>query len=74
MKRIKVLGLVLSAALLLGLLSGCGTGQPIPDGMDEQALLDAGRQVVELMQAGEYETVVSMLREDIRRGPMRAGL
>lgn len=50
--------LVLSAVLLLALclLAGC-SGNPIPDGMDEQAVLDAGREVVSLLNAGEYQEV-----------------
>ncbi|MBE6956759.1 MAG: hypothetical protein E7450_04830 [Ruminococcaceae bacterium] len=68
MKRKRALGVVFAGVLLLGVLSGCSlTGtKPIPKGMDKEALLTAGEEVVNLLLAGEYETVVGMLREDIR--------
>ncbi len=68
MKLKRMLGIVCAGALLLAVLSGCSLSgtQPIPKGMDEKALLAAGEEVVELLLDGEYETVVSMIREDIR--------
>ncbi len=68
MKLKRWLGVVCAGVMLLCVLSGCrpmGT-KPVPKGMDESALLSAGEEVFNLLQAGEYETVVGMLREDIR--------
>ena len=41
-----------AALLMLSLLSGC-RGTPLPEGMDEEELLSAGQEVVELLVAGE---------------------
>lgn len=53
-------------ALCLLLLAGC-QGKALPEGMEEQALLDAGREVVLLLVQGEYEAVHALLREDQQR-------
>ena len=68
MKLKRLLGVVCAGAMLIAVLSGCGmTGtQPIPKGMDEETLLTAGEEVVNLLLDGEYEAVVERLREDIR--------
>lgn len=68
MKLKRLLGIVCAGAVLVAVLSGCGmTGtQPIPKGMDEETLLTAGEEVVNLLLDGEYEAVVEQLREDIR--------
>lgn len=58
---------VLMAALLLMsavLLSGCN-GKPLPEGMEEDALLDAGREVLLQLVAGDYETVRGEFRSDV---------
>ena len=68
MKCKRLLGVVCACAMLAAVLTGCspvGT-EPIPKEMDEETLLAAGEEVVNLLLAGEYETVVGMLREDIR--------
>ena len=59
------LALGLAALLMLSLLSGC-RGTPLPDEMDEEELLSAGQEVVELLVAGEYQAVYDLFREDIR--------
>ena len=55
------------AAVLLGLflLAGC-KGKPLPDGMEEDAVLSAGREVVELLVAGDCQSVYDRLRPDVR--------
>lgn len=50
---------------VLLLMVGC-KGEPLPAGMDEEALFTAGKDVVLLLVGGEYETVHGMLREDLR--------
>lgn len=54
-RRLKIFG---AAALLLSLclLSGC-SGKPIPEEMDEETVLNAGREIVSLLNAGEYQEV-----------------
>lgn len=54
------------AALVMALLllAGC-QGNPLPDGMDEASLLEAGRDVVLLLVSGDYESVRAALRPDV---------
>ena len=68
MKLKRLLGIGCATVLLIAVLTGCSiTGiEPIPKGMDEEALLAAGEEVVHLLLDGEYEAVVELLREDIR--------
>lgn len=61
----KVLLSVLALMLVLFCLVGC-KGEPLPEGMDENALFTAGKDVMLLLVRGEYETVHEMLREDQR--------
>ena len=69
MKR-RLMALALLAALCLPLLAGCG-GKKLPQGMDEEALLEAGREIVSLLNQGSYQEVYDRLRagrsEDLRR-------
>ena len=65
MKRVKraaatALGLLLACALV-----GC-SGKPLPEGMDEETLLDAGREIVALLNQGDYQAVYDQMREDGR--------
>ena len=53
----------LLAALLL--LAGC-QGEALPAGMDEDALLRAGREVALEIVGGDYEAVWEALRQDVR--------
>ena len=62
---LRMVTLGLSIVLSLALLVGC-RGTPLPDGMDEDELLAAGQQVVDLLVAGEYEQVYQLFRADIR--------
>ena len=59
--------MALFAALMVSvclLLSAC-EGNPLPSGMDESALLEAGKDVMLLMVGGDYEAVYGMLRADV---------
>ncbi len=60
----KITALLLSLALLLA-LPGCKvSGNPLPDGMAEDDVLEQGREIVALLNAGDYEEVYDLLRED----------
>ena len=61
----KILMLAMSLVFSLLLVTGC-KGEPLPEGMDENALFTAGKDVVLLLVGGEYETVHEMFREDLR--------
>lgn len=54
-------GLVLSVLLL----AGC-QGKALPEGMDEDALLEAGKNIMLQIVQGEYDTVLSEFRADVR--------
>ena len=61
-KRLCLLALPL--ALLL-LLAGCKvSGNPLPEGMEEKAVLEQGREVVAMLNGGEWQEVYSLLRAD----------
>ena len=62
MKR-RLMALALLAALCLPLLAGCG-GKKLPQGMDEEELLQAGREIVSLLNQGSYQEVYDRLRAD----------
>ena len=51
------------ALLLMFALTGCG-GKALPEGMDEETLLDAGREIVALLNAGDYQGVYDRMRAD----------
>lgn len=51
-------------ALLVLLLCGC-QGKPLPEGMDEETLLQNGREVALLLVSGDYEAVLERMREDV---------
>lgn len=55
----------LLVAALLFLCTAC-SGEALPDGMNEEDLFAAGRDVLLLLVDGEYEAVHTMLREDQR--------
>ncbi len=61
-KRILSLTALFLAVLLM--CSGC-QGHPLPEGMEEDALLDAGKEVLLQLVAGEYETVRQEFRSDV---------
>ena len=61
-KRLCLLALPL--ALLL-LLAGCKvSGSPLPEGMEEETVLEQGREVVAMLNGGEWQEVYSLLRAD----------
>ena len=51
--------------LMAMLLSGCGSTVPIPEDMDEQALLDAAQNAFDLLMEDEFEQICDLIREDI---------
>lgn len=61
---------VLLLAVALGgllLLTGCKvSGNPLPEGMEEETVLAEGREVVSLLNGGEYQAVCDLLRDDAR--------
>ena len=61
--------LLLLLAVLAGfaLLSGCKvSGNPLPEGMEEDTVLSQGREVVALLNGGDWQGVYDLLREDAR--------
>ena len=56
----------LMAAVVL-LLAGC-QGKPLPGGMEESALLDAGQEALLMLAGGDYGGVYGLLREDVAKG------
>ncbi len=52
---------VLAAVLLL---TGCREGNPLPEGMDREALLSAGREMVALIADGDFESFYNAMRQD----------
>ena len=66
----KKFALLLAALAALFLLSGCKvSGNPLPEGMEEETVLEQGREVVSLLNAGEYQTVYDRLRSDAQAWP-----
>lgn len=63
MKKIvcSVVGLLLS----LVLLTGC-QGKALPEGMSEDALLEAGKDVMLLVVQGDYQSVLETFRSDVQ--------
>ena len=61
--------LILLAAVLtvLCLPSGCKvSGNPLPEGMEEETVLEQGREVVAQLNGGEWQAVYDALREDAK--------
>lgn len=58
----RVIGAALALILVLA-LTGC-SGKPLPEGMDEETLLDAGREIVTLLNEGDYQGVYDRMRAD----------
>ena len=53
------------ACLLLALvLTGCAP-RALPDGMEEDAVIEAGQEIVELLVGGKYQETAALFREDI---------
>lgn len=58
-----------AAALVFLVLLLCGCqGKPLPSGMDEETLLQNGREVVLLLAGGDYGAVLDRMREDVASG------
>lgn len=63
-KRLRFFAAALAALLLL---SGCKiSGNPLPEGMDEDTVLERGREVAALLNSGDYQEVWDSLRSDAR--------
>ena len=61
-KRLCFLAAALAALLLL---AGCKvSGNPLPDGMEEDSVLEQGREIVSLLNAEDYQEVYDRLRAD----------
>lgn len=56
------------AACTAFLLCSCGPveGNPLPDGMDETTVLEAGEQIVTELNAGDWQAVYDQLRDDAK--------
>ena len=63
MSKFKRLTAGVLAVVLVALLAGC-SGKALPEGMDEEALLDAGREIVTLLNEGDYQAVYDRMRAD----------
>lgn len=63
--RRKLLALSLSVLTIVLLLTGC-KGNPLPDGMEEELLIHAGREIVTLLNQEDYEAVYDLFREDVK--------
>ena len=57
----------LTGLFIILLLAGC-QGKPLPEGMDEDALLQKGQEVLLDLVEGDYEAVYGQLREDVAVG------
>lgn len=65
MKKKFTLLLILAATLLL--LSGCKvSGNPLPQGMEEDTVLSEGREVVALLNSEGWQEVYDLLRDDAK--------
>ena len=61
----KKFALLLEAVSALLLLSGCRvSGNPLPEGMEEDTVLEQGREIVALLNGGSWQEVYDRLRSD----------
>ncbi len=59
------IALALAVLGMLVLLAGCKvSGNPLPEGMEEETVLEQGREVVAMLNAGEWQEVYDLLRSD----------
>lgn len=57
--------ILLLAAAVLVLLTGCKvSGHPLPEGMEEEIVLEQGREITALLNDGDYQEVYNRLRGD----------
>ena len=68
--RIKRTALLLAAlaVLLAGLCACRAEGNPLPEGMEEEALLSRGREMVRAIAGSDWETAWGLLRRDVGEG------
>lgn len=59
-----IITVTLILALSVGLL-GCA-GTPLPEGFDAEEVGTAAEEIVGLATAGDFDSIIAMLREDIR--------
>ena len=59
---------VLMAVLLLALLTltGCRGARPLPEGMEEEAVGEAAREIVALLVDGNYQEVADSFRPEVK--------
>lgn len=63
-KRAPLLAVALAFLLVL---TGCRvSGRPLPEGMEEETVLDAGREIVSLLNGEGWQEVYDLLRDDAR--------
>ena len=61
----KKFALLLAAGSALLLLSGCRvSGNPLPEGMEEDTVLEQGREIVALLNGGGWQEIYDRLRSD----------
>ena len=65
MKRFKSLVVVMLVLVLLGVVVGCGSNQ-LSESFDRAKVEEKAKQVIELLNAGDYAQVTQMVREDLR--------
>ena len=59
---------VLAGVLCALTLCGCKTsGNPLPEGMEEEIVLTQGREVVALLNDGDYGAVYDQMRDDAQQ-------
>ena len=64
-RRLRLFASALTALAMLLLLGSCKvSGNPLPEGMDEAAVLEQGRAAVAALNGGDYQTVYDSLRSD----------
>lgn len=68
--------ILLAAALgVLLLLSGCKvSGNPLPEGMEEETVLSEGREVVALLNGEGWQEVYDLLRDDAKETSSPEGI
>lgn len=65
MKLRRLALLALLAAALLGLCACRTEGNPLPEGMEEEALLSRGREMVRAIAGNDWEAAWGLLRRDV---------
>ena len=62
----KKLSIIIIVAVMATLLSGCGSTK-LADSFDKDNVESASKQVVSYLNAADYDSVCSMLREDLQK-------